>query len=300
MDHAIILGYHRIVSHLTPDVIGRRLQVTAENFARQIDALCNRFEVVSLFELATRIISGLRVGGLAAVTFDDGYEDNFTNAFPILQTYAIPATIFLITDTIESRRSFWTDRLASYIADSDGMNHSVLHMNLLRNSHRNAINMPGQHYRHLKLILSQMDNTERLDILNQLGAPELVDSRPLNWPQVQVMHRGGVQFGAHTHDHPKLPGLSRDRLYDQITKSRCIIESNLGTRVNTFAYPFGEFNDEVALAVKDAGFLCAVRSGSALCSNKSDLFRLPRHRVTESNSIELANSIDRMTTAARH
>ena len=47
-----------------------------------------------------------------AVTFDDGYRDNYENAFPVLQRYGIPATIFLTTGNIDSKEPLWFERLA--------------------------------------------------------------------------------------------------------------------------------------------------------------------------------------------
>ena len=46
-----------------------------------------------------------------AVTFDDGYKDNFVNAFPILRQFRIPATIFLATGSIGSGRILWHDKV---------------------------------------------------------------------------------------------------------------------------------------------------------------------------------------------
>ena len=47
------------------------------------------------------------------VTFDDGYKDNFSNAFPILKQLSIPASIFLATDVVGSEKALWHDRVFS-------------------------------------------------------------------------------------------------------------------------------------------------------------------------------------------
>src|SRR5439155_11695444 len=47
----------------------------------------------------------------AAVTVDDGYEEFFSLAVPVLRTYGVPASVFVISDFIDGRLWVWTDRL---------------------------------------------------------------------------------------------------------------------------------------------------------------------------------------------
>ena len=77
--------------------------VTVENFALQMESLKRSGRpVVHLSELVRRLRAHEPLGGSIAITFDDGYRDNYTNAFPILKTYGFPATIFVTTDVIGS------------------------------------------------------------------------------------------------------------------------------------------------------------------------------------------------------
>jgi peptidoglycan/xylan/chitin deacetylase (PgdA/CDA1 family) len=58
--------------------------------------------VISLAELARRLSEGVSLAGAVVLTFDDGYEDNLTEAFPILKQYNFPATIFVVTDLVNA------------------------------------------------------------------------------------------------------------------------------------------------------------------------------------------------------
>ncbi len=84
------------------------LSVAPEIFEKQIEFLKKNYYIATLDEIAS-FVKGERdlPRRTVAITFDDGYEDNFTNAFPILQKYNIPATIFLLSgsDTEEARKN---------------------------------------------------------------------------------------------------------------------------------------------------------------------------------------------------
>ena len=88
-----ILTYHRIAPRPRTDTPS----VSPEAFDRQMRTLRGRWQPVSLSEMVGWMEQGLPIPSRAvAVTFDDGTEDSFTQAFPILQRHRIPATLFLI------------------------------------------------------------------------------------------------------------------------------------------------------------------------------------------------------------
>ena len=94
---ARIILYHRVAKLERDPYL---LAVSPENFQEQIEYLKNNFRVVPLSELAKEVSSKKLVNNTAAITFDDGYSDNFHNAFPVLQRSNTPATIFITTDNI--------------------------------------------------------------------------------------------------------------------------------------------------------------------------------------------------------
>lgn len=92
-----ILIYHQVGSG-----IGRQMEVTKPAFRNQIDWMEDNGEIVDLgTALAQR--SGPRSFKQFVLTFDDGYHDVFSNAWPLLRDRAIPFTIYLTTDPVESR-----------------------------------------------------------------------------------------------------------------------------------------------------------------------------------------------------
>jgi peptidoglycan/xylan/chitin deacetylase (PgdA/CDA1 family) len=91
-----ILIYHRVGAGM-----GREMDVPESLFRRQMEFLRDRAEVVSLSEGVGRLSSGPPAADFVAITFDDGYRDVSTRAWPILRDLALPATLFLATAFLE-------------------------------------------------------------------------------------------------------------------------------------------------------------------------------------------------------
>jgi UDP-2,3-diacylglucosamine pyrophosphatase LpxH len=99
--------------------------------------LCKRFTVLSLNELLERWRTDQLDASKAycVITFDDGWQDNYQYAFPVLKHYGLPATIFLATDFIGTDRWFWPDQ-----------HHQILDRLLGRAAHgTKVVYLPGNH-----------------------------------------------------------------------------------------------------------------------------------------------------------
>lgn len=102
-----ILMYHSVAPGAD---LSNRLVVSPETFDKQMRLLKERgFNVIPAEELARNIQNGRRMPlHTVAITFDDGYKDNYTYAFPVLKKYGLPATIFVITGEVgRSDRLSW-------------------------------------------------------------------------------------------------------------------------------------------------------------------------------------------------
>ncbi len=89
------------------------------------------------------------------------------------------------------------------------------------------------------------------------GAGELA-SRPLaDWSTLAEMARDGIEIGAHTRTHPRLPELELGQAADEIGGAREVLSSRLRTEVRAFCYPYGRKTEDVVRIVKSSGFACA-------------------------------------------
>ena len=107
-------------------------------------------------------------------------------------------------------------------------------------------------------------------VTNYIGRPGFI-----SWPQLQTLQTDGMKIGSHSRSHPRLNRIKDPAmLWDQIYTSKTILESQLETPVEEFAYPYGKYNAETAAAVKQAGYRAGRGCCSGIAHTSSDVFTL--------------------------
>ena len=115
---AVVLMYHRV---LTDDALARSwshpgIVVGAETFARQVALLRRHFAPMTLEAFAQHLREGRPFPpGACLVTFDDGWLDTATVAWPILREAHVPAVVFLPSGYIGTGAMFWQERLRALL-----------------------------------------------------------------------------------------------------------------------------------------------------------------------------------------
>jgi peptidoglycan/xylan/chitin deacetylase (PgdA/CDA1 family) len=115
---AVILGYHSVSADRVgqDDYISQAITVGADRFAEQMRILRQYYYPVTLDDIADWI-SGAKTlpPRAAAVTFDDGFEDNYTVAAPIMEQYRIHGTFYLTVNYVTKKELPWFSRKSRYI-----------------------------------------------------------------------------------------------------------------------------------------------------------------------------------------
>ncbi|RME88354.1 MAG: polysaccharide deacetylase family protein [Anaerolineae bacterium] len=273
-----VLNYHRVNDPDAPDFDTFKPNVSArpEAFARQMDYLKRWFNVVSL----QRVIAWLEgredlPPRAALITFDDGYRDNYTHAYPILRERGLPATIFLTTGHIESDRPFYWDLVAYCFT----------------HTHRESVTLPNGKVRHwenaherervarawieaAKALPESAKQTWVERLPEQLGVaiPSGYFRRQmLTWEQIREMREGGIEFGAHSVTHPILTRIPLAQAKEEIETSKRHIEEETGEPVLAFAYPNGlrdDFSPPIERLVAEAGMHLAFTLLNGPCSRR--------------------------------
>lgn len=100
-----ILMYHRVDVDRPMDRVGRELTVSPEQFEEQLAYLKSRgFTGISMEQMLQRVESGASLDHVVVLTFDDGYEDQYTYALPLLQRYNDSATFYIVTGMLDRPR----------------------------------------------------------------------------------------------------------------------------------------------------------------------------------------------------
>jgi peptidoglycan/xylan/chitin deacetylase (PgdA/CDA1 family) len=280
-----ILMYHRVIEKdFDPDDPSQAGLVTlAASFERQMKYIAKHYEVVSLETLIERLRDGSRgKHPLLAVTFDDGWKDNYDIAMPILKKHDLPATVFLTTGSIETGRLLWFHTVGLILRDRL-MDAKAMSDILARAS------LPAVTGRELIEALKKLPPTDREPVIDAMVEssgidPDAIDGRRwmLGWGEVRRMAEAGISFGSHGISHTVLTEFGPEEIRREVTASKDLMEKQIGKAVTTFAYPNGDFDTTVRELVAQAGYQGACATGrSATVKGRPDLMALPRKGVHE-------------------
>lgn len=108
------------------------------------------------------------------------------------------------------------------------------------------------------------------------GQPPHIRRRPLlSWSEIQEMSRAGVAFGSHTRTHADLKALPAERVEEEMVSSKKKIEDTVGRAAETFAYPYGAYDETTReIARRHFSLACSARLG--MPREGGDLFALER------------------------
>lgn len=273
-----VLTFHRVSDDEDPFLPALRTGV----FEAQMAHIAQHYRVFTVEDLLERMRSSRVPRNALAITFDDGYRDNLTEAAPILARYGLPATIFLTTGCIGTGRIPWFDQLAIALKTTAQEALSLPTDRLLplrtRDERLRALDVSLGH-------LKRVTDEERRDcldrILDQLGgsAPGETKDLMLTWDEVHALRDMGFSLGAHTVSHPILSRTSADQAWDEIYGSKREIERQVGGPIRGFAYPNGgasDYTETVKHLVREAGFTWAVTTQHGLNGPRTPPLELRR------------------------
>lgn len=219
-----------------------------------------------------------------AITFDDGYMDNYTTAYPILKEYKIPATIFLTVNMIGTENVFCSSKIRF----------AVMHTKkqfVRMGDKRWELTTPGKRelvIQELGKLLKEMPEQTKHIKTDEVVASLEVDvdekklPRMLTWEQVKEMSDNGITFGAHSLNHPVLTKISIEDARKEIADSKRILEEKIQKPVKYFAYPYGtesDYNKCIQDIVRVSGYSCAFTFIPGYSGHNSDVFTTGRMAI---------------------
>ncbi|NEW05666.1 polysaccharide deacetylase family protein [Paenibacillus sp. SYP-B3998] len=257
-----------------------RQEMSARDFREIIEGLQARdYQFISLNELHTRLEQNdreLKRFPFVCFTFDDGYTNNYTHAFPIMEEYQIPFTLYLTTGYPDRDVIHISEAVEDLVRNRPNMVLTIDGDTLTYDTSTNDGKIKA--IREIEQVLAQTCSTvnEMVELL-QINA-EQYRHYGLNWNQIGKLNESPLcTIGAHTRTHPNLTLLDMDDLRKELVEPKARIEAVIGEEVVHFSYPYGRYNENVREEAIKAGYkmITTTRGGPFIPTN-FDLYALPR------------------------
>lgn len=274
-----ILMYHSF------DLRNDFFAVPGRVLAQHLDYLTRLHTPIPLSLAAALLEAGEPLPPRAAVlTIDDGYRDVYDVAFPILRSFGVPATVFVVTDFMDGAMWLWHDQLRFLAARSPHRTAKVpiggRHIEVDLEGPRARLLAAAALYEFFKE-LPQHAKPEALARAADALDVELPDEPPeeyraLTWDQAREMARHGIEIGSHTRTHASLTALAREELQAELVESRRRIQEEIEGEATLLCYPSGDYDGAVREAARSAGYRAAVTIEPGLNDRGADLLALKR------------------------
>jgi peptidoglycan/xylan/chitin deacetylase (PgdA/CDA1 family) len=253
----LVLMYHDLADNEEARTIGSYLRERASHaqFEAHLSVLAQNCRVLSVEQAVNEMATdGELAEDTVSITFDDGYRSVYDIAYPLLRKHDLPATVYLTNDWINGEIPLWWEELADMIADCTLSNKTfgeikeVLGIDLekriesesdVRKRRFLLHDSIAGHVRGLNDTDVSSTMSELQNVLEYDGSKH-TPAEAMNWTQIAEMNRNNIRFGSHTCSHLNLSHAGLDVIEKEILESRSDIEGHIDSKVEGFAYPYGQ------------------------------------------------------------
>lgn len=222
-----------------------------------------------------------------AITFDDGFENNYSVAAPILSDLNVPATFYVTTGFIEDNEMSWIDRIEYCLENTPAGE-----LSFPWTEQTYPFQTVAAKIRLLEYLRGYVKRDASIDlealvsaIFEQCGLPEIWQSDDpldlkMSWDQVQELHRSqNFIVGGHTHRHKILAFLSSAELETEVKTSVDLLAQKADIHPRHYSYPEGLahcYSDEVIKVLMNYGICCCPTAIDGVNHPADNLFHLKR------------------------
>jgi len=261
-----VFNYHRIGDEESSVFDPNVFSCTADQFEQHIKFYNQAFTVISVEQLIDKIEANKPIDKkYALITFDDGYIDNYSIAFPLLKKHHTPAAFYIATDYLDNPHIPWWDEIAWLIRHTKV---TAIKLKSWKKPVDISIGTITQKVRAVLKVIKLEQDRSMPDKINELAdvcecrLPDDLRNTPLffNWEQAKEMSNNGMHIGSHTLSHTILSHLSEEKQAIEIKASKVRIEHFLSTEVTSIAYPVGgrtAFTNKTKALAEEAGYKLA-------------------------------------------
>ena len=283
----LVLNYHRIGDCRHSPLDRELWSAGVEDFDQQVRAVSRDFDIVGMDDLEH--VLARQNGRYVLITFDDGYVDNYIDAFPILKSYGAKATFFITTGFLDVPRIPWWDQIAWMV------NHSTVAaipsgdwfhapVKLGRGDRSEAIRSCLNVYKRLEGQRTAAYLEFLTEALQSGCCPDQVAHELwMTWPMIREMSQAGMTIGGHTVNHPILANLTPEEQDFEVRECQRRLTTELGRPATAFSYPVGgrsSYNRFTCEALERHGFRWGFTYlGGHLRTPSTNRYEIPRTAV---------------------
>jgi peptidoglycan/xylan/chitin deacetylase (PgdA/CDA1 family) len=255
-------------------------------FDRQVRFLTRHFDLISI-DQAT--LGPWHDGGArpkAVITFDDGMKNNVEHALPILQKYQAPATLYVSTEAMITRRLFWWDRVNASVQKASLSRIRLSQFGLgayefdMRLDPKTFWRLMSKLLEDIKRLPGILQSEAVNSIQEQTGGISSEEERLFEPIEIEDIKKLAftplIQIASHGHRHQLLPEVPLEEAKQCVKESVEQLQQICLRPIEHFSYPNGNYNEAIIGMLKGLGFVSAVTTASRRWSPGTDPYRIPR------------------------
>jgi len=287
----LIINHHRVGNAASTRFDRGVFSASAQQFDFQLKYFKKHFNVLTGEELEALVLGKTPLKRMhIAITFDDGYRNDYATSFQVLKANDCAAAFFLVPEYVGTCTIPWWDEIAYLVRNSPKaqitLSTPVPLTVTLESDREPAIYAVLRHYKRK----DNVHGDKLLAELRQEAACELpaTGRRFISWEEAREMRAAGMTIGSHTQTHGILGQMSPETQQWELTESKKNIETNLGDRVHTLAYPVGihgSFTPDTEKIARAAGY--------KMCFSFYGGINTPDH-MQAMNVLRMATSLDNL------
>jgi len=258
-----------------------------KDFEQLLKYIDKYYQVVTIETLST--VKGSKPALI--LSFDDGFLDFFENALPLLKKYGMPCNLNVVTNCLDNNFQIWTQRQNNLLQEIFIRKHNCVLD--LGSKQINIDNFHSQNIveKNLELFrfLFSKDEIFVEQFLNEAESkmPFKIPATPMmSWNNLKdALGKYDIELGSHSVSHITLSNIrDKEKLKVEINDSKILIEKHTDRKVNIFAFPNGNYNEEVIEECMLAGYHHILTVDEELIKKENmNKFKLPRLLIPYQN-----------------
>ena len=285
----IILLYHGVTnekSHGISNYSGKHIKL--EEFEKHMRFISKNYNTLSINDIIEIDSSGASwPSNSVAVTFDDGFKNNFEYAAPVLEAFNIPSVFYICAGMVNTDLMFWVDKIEDCINSTNKKTIGLKlgeYIKFQLDTKKEKVLAIENIKKYCKRTSTDIKNTVIKELIDVTEVNPSIDHsdnyKMMNWEEVAYLDANNLfTIGGHTLFHDIMTSKPLEKLDLDVHLTLSLLEYQLGHKIEHFSYPEGQamhYNNEIITTLKKHGVLCSPSAIDGVNRTGEDLFQLRR------------------------